>query len=101
MRGLGGLELVIFYKESQSKKNICFFFSGRGGGTRVSGFLTFNTESKSKKKKKNIFFVRGWGAGARVSDFVFFFWGGGGSGGMGRWTDRRTGLSCFLLRIQI
>ena len=69
---------MIFYKESQSKKIFVFFFFGKGGGTRVSGFLTFNTESKSKKKNKH-FFVRGWGAGARVSDFVFLGgeWGNG------------------------
>ena len=54
VEGAWGARVSDFLQRISIKKNICFFFFGKGGGTRVSGFLTFNTESKSKKKT-NIF----------------------------------------------
>ena len=67
MGGGGGLELVIFFQESQSKIRFFLFWEGgwEGGLEEV---IFFYKESKSKKK------IGGEGAGvggARVSGFSY------------------------------
>ena len=75
-RGAGGrvCEYVnVFYKESESKKSICFFFLfcfGRGGGGQGEGMARVSECFTKDPNKKNCFWrERGWGGVA----------GGGGS----------------------
>ena len=79
--------LCIFIEFSQAVKN--------GHSVEDRSILSEDL-TQNQNLKKNFFFCEGvGGGGGRVSDFL------GGSGGRGRWTDRRTGQSCSLLRIQI
>ena len=64
-----GLEQVIFYKESKSKKKI--FSGGAGGEARVSEFVFTKNPIENKKNWE------GEGVGVGIIIIIFFFFGGG------------------------